>query len=443
MNVEGYTSSDEDETSRSEIERIERIGGGDSNGATLAEIGHLVAEIHEHPVSQSVKSKGTKRKRKETRKKQKFAKGQDPELLDYAGPWAHTDLSEYEEEDREPTEERQYFQPEAAETATTELFVLEKFLRDELERKKKDQLSFVVPTKVKAVLRGHTKGVTRVRFHCNSHVLLLSGNDAKIYLWSIETKLMLRGYYGHTQAVKDVVFSADGLKFLSAGVDRKIILWSTESGEILHEVVVSAIPNSVIFNPNNENEFVVGLLNRHIDHYDMSAPEPGKPVQSYDHHLGAINTLLAVDKNTKFMSTSDDRTIRFWKWQVNIPAKIIADPTQHATPHAAVHPTSNAILLQMMDNTVQTIQGSGKFKFNRAKSFHGHRVAGYGIQVAVLRDGEVVMSGDIGGNVFFWSWSSGKVMRKLKVSESYVSCVDVGECGVAAAGNSGDIYYCE
>lgn len=447
MNVDGYgTSSDEDDDHIVATE----VGSGklQSGPADVAKspdstTGGIAQGLQDAP-------SGTKRRPTTSAKprKKKSSRANDPGGLDYAGPWAKSsDLSDQSDfEEPQPVEEREYFRPgDEQPTVPTELYVLEQFLADLFKAADPDKnTAFAVPRKVKATLRGHTKGVTKVRF-CphRSQLLLSSGNDSKIFLWSIATQSMLRGYFGHTQAVKDVVFSSDGTKFLSAGLDRKVILWDTQTGAVLRQLTTDAIPNAVIFNPNNENEIVVGLLSRRIDHYDLSLPEYQKPVQTYDHHLGAINSLLAVDSNTKFMSTSDDRTIRFWEWQINIPAKIIADPTQHSTPYAALHPTANFIALQMMDNSIQVIQGSGKFRYNRNKVFEGHRVAGYGIQIAILNDGEVVMSGDVSGYVFFWSWNTGKLFKKLKVSDTFVSCLDVSNNGVAVAGNSGDIYYCQ
>lgn len=40
----------------------------------------------------------------------------------------------------------------------------------------------------------------------------------------------------------------------------------------------------------------------------------GEIVQEYDRHLGAVNTITFVDNNTKFVSTSDDKSLRVWEW---------------------------------------------------------------------------------------------------------------------------------
>ena len=46
-------------------------------------------------------------------------------------------------------------------------------------------------------------------------------------------------------------------------------------------------------------------------------------VQEYDRHLGAVNTITFVDQNRRFVSTSDDKSLRVWEWWVWNPCFII------------------------------------------------------------------------------------------------------------------------
>ena len=42
----------------------------------------------------------------------------------------------------------------------------------------------------------------------------------------------------------------------------------------------------------------------------------GEIVQEYDRHLGPVNTVTFVDENRRFVSTSDDKSLRVWEWSV-------------------------------------------------------------------------------------------------------------------------------
>lgn len=42
----------------------------------------------------------------------------------------------------------------------------------------------------------------------------------------------------------------------------------------------------------------------------------GEITQEYDRHLGAVNTITFVDENRRFVTTSDDKSLRVWEWFV-------------------------------------------------------------------------------------------------------------------------------
>jgi pre-mRNA-processing factor 17 len=292
----------------------------------------------------------------------------------------------------------------------------------------------------------HAGGVTCLQLLPSSgHLLLSCGNDAAIRLWDCSRGYALvMEYTAHRLAVKHIQFNAKGTRFLSCSFDKQLLLWDTASGDILSRWRLSSVPNVAIFNPNNESQIIAGLANHKIVHYDTACATPADPIQVYTHHLGAINSLTAVDNNTRFLLTADDKSVRIWDWQINIPVKVISDPTLHSMPRVALlPPLGDFIALQCMDNSVQVIQGHGKFK-SSSKKFSGHNVAGYGIDVAFTPDGKTLISGDSRGFVFFWDWKTTR-LRKLKVDKKPVSCVQPfpRTAGVVVGGASGSIHVCK
>jgi WD40 repeat protein len=57
-------------------------------------------------------------------------------------------------------------------------------------------------------------------------------------------------------------------------------------------------------------------------------------------HLGAVNTVSFIDNGARIVSTSDDKSIRVWEWNVPVDTKHIAEPNMHSLPTAALHPSS-------------------------------------------------------------------------------------------------------
>ncbi|KAK3067738.1 hypothetical protein LTR53_015202 [Teratosphaeriaceae sp. CCFEE 6253] len=154
-----------------------------------------------------------------------------------------------------------------------------------------------------------------------------------------------------------------------------------------------------------------------IVQFDTRLPSTGdkkNPIQEYDHHLGPINTLTFCDSDRRFLSTSDDKSLRAWEYGIPVPIKLISDPSMFPLVSSSPHPSGNAVLMQSADNTIKVYNTSGeKIRVNRKKEFRGHNNAGYAVGVAVSPDGGVVVSGDSGGGVVFWDWKTRKLWQRL------------------------------
>ena len=78
--------------------------------------------------------------------------------------------------------------------------------------------------------------------------------------------------------------------------------------------------------------------------------------QEYDRHLAAVNTITFVDKNRRFVSTSDDKSMRVWEWNIPVDMKYIADPSMHSMPAVTPSPNGKWIACQSLDNRICVFQ---------------------------------------------------------------------------------------
>ncbi|EDV24566.1 uncharacterized protein TRIADDRAFT_26041 [Trichoplax adhaerens] len=265
---------------------------------------------------------------------------------------------------------------------------------------------------------GHTKGVSAIRlFPLSGHLLLSCSMDSKIKLWEVYgNRRCIRTYLGHDKAVRDICFNNDGTEFLSAAYDRYIKLWDTETGQCKGKFTNKRIPYCVKFNPEEDKQhlFIAGLADKKIVTWDMRANEI---VQEYDRHLGAVNTVTFIDDNRRFVSTSDDKSLRVWEWDIPVDSKYIADPSMHSVPAVTLSPNQKWLACQSMDNQILIYNALSKMRMNRKKVFKGHMVAGYACQVNFSPDGSYVISGDADGKLFIWDWKSTKVYSKFKAHD--------------------------
>jgi pre-mRNA-processing factor 17 len=281
-----------------------------------------------------------------------------------------------------------------------------------------------VPKKCVARFTGHNKGVHRIRlFPGTGHLLLSGGLDGKCKVWSVAEKKVMRTYIGHSAAVRDVQFNNDGTKFLSCSFDRFIRLWNTETGQVEGTYTNRRVPYVVKFYPLDDTIFVAGCSDNKIVAYDSIS---GKITQEYNHHLAPVNTITFVeDKGMKMITSSDDKKVLVWEWDIGVPIKYISDPTMHSIPVITLHPSGGYFAGQSLDNQIVVYQGRDRFAVQRKKKFTGHQVSGYACDIAMSPDGQFMCSGDGNGKLCVWEWKRGKLLQKYRAHDKgpAIGCV--------------------
>ena len=274
-----------------------------------------------------------------------------------------------------------------------------------------------IPKRLVQTWSGHTKGVSAIRFFPKQgHLILSAGMDTKVKIWDVfNSGKCMRTYMGHSEAVRDIWFCNDGTKFLTAGYDKNIKYWDTETGQGISTFSTGKIPYVVRLNPDDDkqNILLAGMSDKKIVQWDMNT---GQVAQEYDQHLGAVNTITFVDNNRRFVTSSDDKSLRVWEFGIPVVIKYISEPPMHSMPSISLHPSTNYLAAQSLDNQILTYSTRDRFQLNENK-FSGHIVAGYACQVNFSPDGRFIMSGDGEGKCWFWDWKTRKVFRPLECHE--------------------------
>ncbi|CAL9735848.1 pre-mRNA-processing factor 17 [Monosporozyma servazzii] len=284
----------------------------------------------------------------------------------------------------------------------------------------KPALSFkcYLPKRILHTYDGHIDGCNALKFIPKTgHLFISGGNDDTIKLWNFYgDRKCVRDYKGHSKAVKTLTFVNDGSSFISSSFDQTVKVWDTESGKVTKRLKFKSIPNAVDSRPlDNGNEIIVGLSNSKIMHYDIRVHEKNGLVQQYDHHLSSILALKYFPDGSKFISSSEDKTVRIWNNQINIPIKQISDTTQHSMPTLDIHPSENYFCTQSMDNSIYSYSMKPKYKRHPNKVFRGQKSSGYGIGLTFSPDGHYVCSGDIRSKMLIWDWTTTKLLKTIAI----------------------------
>lgn len=303
-----------------------------------------------------------------------------------------------------------------------------------------------LPKKLIHTYPGHKNGTNSILLLPKSgHLCLSAGNDNQVKIWDLyRDRELLRDYRGHSKAVRGISFNSEGSEFLSVSFDQQIKIWDTETGKVRHQYSYSCIPNCAEFRPSNSNEFIVGLSNSEIRHYDLRTSHKNGLVQVYDHHLSSIIALKYFPDGSKFVSSSEDKSMRIWENQINIPIKQISDTSQYSMPYIGIHPEQNYFAAQSMDNAIYAFSMKPKYKRHPKKHFSGHKCAGFGIGFGFSPDGQYIASGDTRGRVYIWDWKTTHLLKHFDVPDKKtivtVAWSPQETSKMLCSGNGGEIF---
>ena len=469
-----------DATFRTQYRTFQSLGYSKDPSANGAYVGDLV-KAAQHEGKDVVQLRPSKEQIAAHRSKRQ--RTGDPSIVDgegaYKGPWARYDApqlteavssgeelasdEEYEEEAVVPavplarSAMATDYQPDVSNSEMTEFHGSSQYdyqgrtymhVPQDLDidlRKEPGSTKNFYPKRQIHTWKAHTKAVNALRFFPNSgHLLLSASADAKVKLFDVyHSRELLRSYSGHTKSITDATFTPSGDSFLTSSYDRSIKQWDTETGACTARFKESgAIAHVVRYNPSSPHEFLAGMSNKKILQYDTRS---GEMVQEYDHHLGPVNTITFVDEDRRFMTTSDDKSLRAWEYGIGVPIKFIAEPYMYSMVRSSLHPAGKYVAYQSGDNQIVVYSASDKFRQSRKKGFRGHNNAGQAIDVAISPDGNLIASGDSGGYLVVFDWKTCKMFHKIQAAkDGPVRCVawhPQESSKMVTAGEDGSIKY--
>ncbi|BFG16387.1 hypothetical protein CerSpe_026610 [Prunus speciosa] len=152
----------------------------------------------------------------------------------------------------------------------------------------------------------------------------------------------------------DICFNSDGNRFLTSSYDKGIKCWDSKSGNVISEFTTEDLPFVVKFHPDMQNVLLSGMSTGAILRWDLRVKEPN---QIYDQHVRSVNFITFVDRNRSFLSSSSDKSLILWKFEVPQVLNYIRE--SHAIQTMSLHPTLNCLAAQTTDNKIIVYRSQG------------------------------------------------------------------------------------
>lgn len=207
----------------------------------------------------------------------------------------------------------------------------------------------------KHVIEGHIEGATSVAFSPDGGMLVTTGDDTAVRLWSAADWTMAGEYYEHSSFVKKAVFNpVDATQFVTMGWDAAVLVWSlTPEGAAvtrrLHEY--SAVIEHASFSPDGQLlAFSVGDGSVHL--VDMQTGEDVRQFQLNSLRVNAVS--FTPDEARLILAAAGgfpEQNVLLWDAQTGEMLTVLAGHTAPVTA-AAWNTDGDVLVTASADSTL-------------------------------------------------------------------------------------------
>lgn len=245
-------------------------------------------------------------------------------------------------------------------------------------------------------------------FSPDSARILCGGEGGGAFLWTLADDDIQPLVNGHTGDIQAVAFSPDGTRIATSGADALAIVWDPFTRRPLYRLQGHAgYVNSVVFSPDGKKLASAGGEDRSIFLWDISLPATPK-VLTITGHRDWVYSLAFTQDGSQIISTSADRTIRFWDTTYGRPGLVLVGHKDQIYG-LSISRDGKRIATSSKDNTVRvwniSPEGSRELRtFDNHSSVHA---------IAISPDGTKMVSGGEDNLARIWNTRSGRMLTTL------------------------------
>lgn len=264
---------------------------------------------------------------------------------------------------------------------------------------------------------------------CAAHLLASAGMDSVTCIWNVWNgqQKKARAFTYHNAAIKDVKWSPEGQFVLSCGYDCSSRLVDVEKGSETQVFLEDQAVTAIKFHPHNSSLFLSGGSKGFLKLWDIRL---GKVVHQYTRRLGPILDIEFMVDGKQFISSSDvstsnlsENSLIVWDVSREVPLSNQVYAEAYTCTCVRCHPFEPSFVAQSNGNYIAIFSTKHPFRLDKYKRFESHGVFGFPIRCGFSSDGEILASGSSDGNIYFYSFGSSNLLKKIKAYDQ--PCVDV------------------
>ncbi|KAG5461591.1 MAG: WD40-repeat-containing domain protein [Olpidium bornovanus] len=164
---------------------------------------------------------------------------------------------------------------------------------------------------------GHQLSVSKCIFNPLGNLIISGSKDSTIKFWDIVSGLCIRTITSHLGEVTSVEMSADGSKLLSSSKDNSNRLWDVRTTRPIRRLKGHQNTSRNFVRSGFAGKMVVGGSEDGIVYlWDQVT---GEILQRLRGHRGIVYNAAWSAKQSLFVSCSDDRTVKTWWYDADMP----------------------------------------------------------------------------------------------------------------------------
>ena len=299
-----------------------------------------------------------------------------------------------------------------------------------------------------SVLQGHTSGVRCLQYSPDGQLLASGCRDGSVRMWggylphdqhpnpsviNASAKLL----HGHADFVWDIAFSPDGRLLVSSGRDGTLRLWSVQDGQAIH-VLAGHTHDVYGVAISADCQLLVSAGKDHT--VRLWHLQSGRNLKTLRGYTGGIHSLSLSSDDQVLASSGQNETIQLWRLQLDRnlsrlhPYKTFSSPTRRISSlsNVSFSPDGRTLAINRHDESIAL----WNIQTGHLDRWSAHSASVW--TVLFSPDGQVLASSSYDCTVRLWDVQTHRCLRVLRGHESGIRAIAFDPSGQGLASGSFD-----